>query len=144
MDTQSYSNHRRYVPGFHFVLLTIILLYLIGAITSLVRSFMYQTGHLLPTLAIISAIIFVFIYGYMRDFAVKVQDRAIRAEENLRHFVLTGKRLDPKLKMSQIVALRFAPDDEFPALAVKASAEDLTNDSIKKAIKNWKADNNRV
>jgi hypothetical protein len=48
------------------------------------------------------------------SFALRAQDRAIRAEENLRHFILTGKPFDSRLRMSQIIALRFAPDDEFP------------------------------
>jgi len=86
----------------------------------------------------------IVIYLYTRVFALKAQDRAIRAEENFRHFILTGKPLDGRLRMTQIIALRFAPDDEFPPLAKKAVEEKLRSKEIKAAIQNWKADHNRV
>ncbi|MCP5111202.1 MAG: hypothetical protein GY953_10235, partial [bacterium] len=79
-----------------------------------------------------------------RLFPLKAQDRAIRAEENLRHYVLTGKLLDPQLTTRQVVGLRFAADEEFVELAQKAAAENLSEDAIKKAIKNWRADTYRV
>jgi len=75
---------------------------------------------------------------------LKAQDRAIRAEENLRHFVLTGKLLDPALTVRQIIALRFAPDGEFVALAGRAAAEHTEPDAIKRAVKVWRADTYRV
>jgi len=83
-------------------------------------------------------------YFLFRSFALKAQDRAIRAEENLRHFVLTGKMLDKNLTILQIIALRFAPEEEFATLTERAVKENLTNDQIKQAIKNWKADNHRA
>ncbi len=49
----------------------------------------------------------------------------IRAEENFRHFILTGKPLDSRLDMKQIIALRFAEDDEFPELCQKALSENF-------------------
>jgi hypothetical protein len=90
------------------------------------------------------AIILLFIFWFARVFALKAQDRAIRAEENLRHFVLTGKLLDKQLSVSQIVALRFADDEEFVALAAKAVKEKLSNKDIKLLIQSWKADYHRV
>jgi ABC-type amino acid transport substrate-binding protein len=84
------------------------------------------------------------LFFYARQFATKVQDRAIRAEENLRHFTLTGNLLDPRLRMSQIVALRFAPDLEFVGLVNRAIAENLSNGDIKKAIKDWRPDHHRA
>jgi hypothetical protein len=75
---------------------------------------------------------------------LKAQDRAIRAEESLRHFVLTGKPLDSRLRTGQIVALRFASDAEFPALAQKAAEEGLSSKEIKQSIQNWRADHYRV
>jgi len=81
---------------------------------------------------------------YLRIFPLKAQDRAIRAEENLRHYVLTGKLLPPNLKISQIVALRFAPDDEFLHLIEQTLDKNLTQKEIKKEIKNWKSDEYRV
>jgi len=79
-----------------------------------------------------------------RIFALKAQDRAIRAEENLRHFVLTQKLLDRRLTVPQIVALRFASDDEFAALAAQAAEKNLDPKTIKQAIQNWRADDYRV
>jgi hypothetical protein len=83
-------------------------------------------------------------YWYTRWFALRAQDRAIRAEENFRHFILTGKPLDSRLRMGQIIALRFASDEEMPALAKRAVEEKLSQKEIKKAIKTWKPDYNRV
>jgi hypothetical protein len=90
------------------------------------------------------SIILILVSVFVRDFPLKAQDRAIRAEENLRHFVLTGKLLDPRLRMSQIIALRFAADEEFPKLAAEAAEKNIDNKSIKKSIVRWRQDNNRV
>lgn len=80
----------------------------------------------------------------MRIFALKAQNRAIRAEENLRYFVLSGKLFPSELRMSQIVALRFAPDEEFVELVNTTLSKNLTNKEIKKSIVKWKADHHRV
>jgi hypothetical protein len=77
-------------------------------------------------------------------FAVTAQDRAIRAEENLRHYVLTGKLLDPRLSVWQVIALRFASDDEFAALAARAAQENLEPKAIKQAVQHWRPDLHRV
>ena len=79
-----------------------------------------------------------------RSFGTRAQDRAIRAEENLRHFVLTGKLLDSRLKIHQITALRFASDEEFVSLAKKAADDEMKPEDIKKSINNWRADWDRV
>ena len=75
---------------------------------------------------------------------MKVQDRAIRAEENLRHFILTGKPLDKQLTIQQIIALRYAGDEEFVRLAKRAVDEALSNDEIKREIKDWRPDHCRA
>ena len=83
-------------------------------------------------------------FFYSRVFALKAQDRAIRAEENFRHYLLTGNIFDSKITLPQILALRFASDEEFTELTKKAAAENLSSDEIKKLIKNWRADNYRA
>ena len=96
------------------------------------------------SLICVIAVICGFFFAYIRIFALKAQDRAIRAEENLRHFALTGKLLPAQLRIGQIIALRFASDEEFPALAAKAAAENLSNKEIKLSIQHWRADWYRV
>jgi len=58
--------------------------------------------------------------------------------------VLTGKLLDPRLSVGQIVALRFAADDELAALAARAARESMSPDAIKRAVQHWRADTYRV
>jgi hypothetical protein len=48
------------------------------------------------------------------------------------------------LTIKQIVALRFASDDEFPALARRAADESLPADAIKKSVQHWRPDYYRV
>jgi len=84
------------------------------------------------------------LFFFCRSFALRAQDRAIRSEENLRHFALTGKLLDARLTIRQVIGLRFAPDVEFLPLAKRAAEENLTEDAIKRAVKNWKADHCRA
>lgn len=144
MQTQNYNNHKRYVPLYSFVLLSIIMLILVGAVWNFYRAYDVRSGRLSAALIFALGIVSVFFYIYARAFALRAQDRAIRAEENLRHFVLTGKPLDSRLRMGQIIALRFADDSEFVLLAQKAADENIKGDDIKKAIKNWRADYYRV
>ena len=123
------------------------LLALAGLVLSLFN--IYRRIHIangrttIVVLAINSLAIFLLFY-FTRAFAVQNQDRTIRAEENLRHYTLTGKLLDPRLTVKQIVGLRFASDAEFPELARKAADTGMSLDEIKKSVKNWRADNNRV
>ena len=81
------------------------------------------------------SVILVMVAWYVRGFALKAQDRAIRAEENFRYYLATGKVFPKELTMGQIIALRFAADDEFIALVTKAVAEKLSNKEIKSQIK---------
>ena len=144
MVTQNYANHRRTVPLFHFILFPLIFLTLIGSFVNLFKTISSHVGLYSASLLVVVNLILVLMYIYVRVFPLKAQDRAIRSEENLRHFVLTGKLLDSRLTVLQIVALRFAPDEEFVALAAKAADDNLTPDQIKKSIKNWRGDYYRV
>jgi len=144
MKAQNYSNHRRYIPGFHFLLFFMGILAIVGSIFFLVKSCIRETEMVASVIIFLSALNFMILYFYAREFATKVQDRAIRAEENLRYFALTGNLLDPRLTMPQIIALRFAPDLEFVGLTNRAITEKLSNDDIKKAIKDWKPDYHRA
>ncbi len=140
---QNYFNHARYVPLFHFVLFGLLLLSFIGSFVNLRESF--GTPNLYSaSLIVMIHVMLVLVFWYMRAFPLRAQDRAIRAEENVRHFAMTGKLLDARLRMGQIIALRFASDEEFAALAKKTVDENMKPDDIKKAVKNWRADYYRV
>ncbi len=142
MKEQNFSNHAQMVPGFHFLTFGGIIALLGGSINYPLKS--SPENKYLASLIVLTSIIFVLVAWFTRTFALKAQDRAIRAEENLRHFVLTGKLLPTSLRVGQIVALRFASDAEFIALAEKAAAENLSGKEIKQSIQNWKADHYRV
>ena len=142
MQEQNFKNHAILVPGFHYIGMLAILALLGGSINYLCRA--TPENKYLASLLTLAAFIFAVLWIYIRTFPLKAQDRAIRAEENLRYYVLTGKLFPAELKMPQIIALRFAPDSEYLALLDRAIKENLSNKEIKAAIQNWKADFYRV
>ena len=149
MSEQNLKNHARYVPLYHFIAPTAILALIVGSFINLYEACADCTngddsGFYSASLICLISVLLLILWWYCRAFALKAQDRAIRAEENFRHFVATGKPLDSRLKMGQIIALRFAGDDEFVALAKQAADENLEPKQIKMAVKNWRADNNRA
>ena len=144
MENQNYANHRQVVPMFHFVLFPLLVLTLIGSCVILYGSWGDHIRIYSASLIVVLTFCVLMLMFLCRMFAVKAQDRAIRGEENLRHFVLTGKLLDARLTIRQIIALRFAPDDEFVALAQEAAEKNLAADAIKQAVKTWRADTYRV
>lgn len=142
MTDQNLKNHQRYLPVWHLIVPLVLLAIMIGAIRNIVKS---ESSNLYSAWLIfgISLLLPVF-YWYTRWFALRAQDRAIRAEENFRHFLLTGKPFDPRIRLGQVIALRFASDEEMPALAKKAIEEKLSSKEVKKAIQNWRPDYHRV
>ena len=125
MQDQNFKNHAKLVPGYHYVTLSAILIFLIASVNYLIQS-TAENKYLGAMLCLLSVIL-VMVAWYVRGFALKVQDRAIRAEENFRYYLATGKVFPKELTMGQIIALRFAADDEFIALVTKAVAEKLSN-----------------
>jgi len=142
MTEQQFSNHARMHPLYHYVTAPLVLVGLIGSIVNLVNS--EPNNFYSASLVVLIFIILLFIGAMLRTYALKAQDRAIRAEERLRYFILSGKAIDARLRMGQIVALRFAPDDEFVALADKAATEGLSPKEIKQLIQRWKGDYRRI
>ncbi|HEY2804646.1 MAG TPA: DUF6526 family protein [Gemmatimonadales bacterium] len=141
-QTQSYEHHVRYVPAYHFVLSAIVLFYFVFALIRLIQHATIDTGFQFAL-----AVGLWIIYWYMRVFAIRVQDRVIRLEERLRleHVLppdLRGRigELSPR----QLVALRFAHDDEVTPLARRALDEKLSSRDIKRAIKTWRPDHLRA
>jgi hypothetical protein len=142
MKEQNFKNHGRYLISWHWITGSLVIAVIIGSIINLVNS--SRSNLYSASILVVVSIILTSIYWYARAFALKAQDRAIRAEENLRHFILTGKPFDSRMRLSQIIALRFASDEEMQALAKRAIDENLSQKQIKQAITNWKADYNRV
>lgn len=144
MQNQDLKNHARIVPLYHYVLLCSILALIIGAAINLVQSCQADEGLYSASLIFLLAIIVALLAYFTRSFALTAQDRGIRAEENLRYFAITGKLLDSKLTTGQVIALRFAPNNELVDLAHRAVAENLSAKEIKQAIQNWRGDYHRV
>ncbi len=142
MKKQNFKNHTKWVFGYHVITSLSIIALLIGAIINFINASDSNTYS--ASLIVLVAIILLLVFYFVRAFALKAQDRAIRAEEKLRYYVLTNKVMNSNLKTNQIVALRFAPDDEFVDLANKAAKENLSVKDIKSQIKNWKADHYRA
>ena len=144
MSEQNLKNHSRYVPLYHFITPTAILALLVGSGINLSEACCRHEGLYSASLICLVSVVLGILWWYTRAFALKAQDRAIRAEENLRHFALTGSLLDSRLRMGQIIALRFASNNEFVTLAHRAAEEGLKPADIKKAIVDWKEDNDRA
>lgn len=142
MKEQNFKNHAQMVPGYHYVTAPAILALMGGSVNYAFKA--SPENKYLASLLVLTSIILFLLFAFTRIFSLKAQDRAIRAEENLRHFVLTGKLLPSSLTVGQVVALRFASDAEFPALAEKAATNNMSGKEIKQAIQNWKADFYRV
>jgi hypothetical protein len=143
MPEQDYKNHVRRVPGFLALALVLVVTF-IGAAVNLYESLgNHERLYSASLILVLTGCVFV-IAGFSRSFALKAQDRAIRAEENLRHYTLTGKLLDPRLRPGQIVALRFASDGELVDLARRAAEQALPPDAIKREVRTWRPDLYRV
>jgi hypothetical protein len=146
---QTYANHGRLHPLFHLVVLPLLFINLIVSIVWLV----HVTGVgpawdlVLACMDLVLAVVFIILATLMRMYPMKVQDRVIRLEERLRLYALlpeSKRNRIPELTEDQLIGLRFAPDEELPALAEKAWTEKLTRKDIKKAINRWRPDHWRV
>lgn len=139
---QSYAHHTRLDPWFHFFVLPVFAITLIGMVIHVVRHPHIHSAWLIVVLVALIVAIF-----KIRLYSLKVQDRVIRLEERLRLATLCEPSLRPRiaeLTESQLVALRFASDAELPALAARVLNEKLSNADIKKAVQNWRPDYWRV
>jgi len=141
---QNFKNHRRFFPIYHFVLLPISVLAFVWSLSNLIMNSVNWTHELPLCLVTFSLVLGLFI---SRFYALKNQDRIIRIEMRFRYFELTGKSFSEKeqaLSLTQIIALRFAGNDELVSLVETSITNKLPGEEIKKAIKNWKADVRRI
>jgi len=139
MTEQSYSNHVRLVPSFHFFVMPVLLLNFCWSIVRLWRGFTWDA-----LINMLTALALVLLLFHARLFALRVQDRVIRMEERQRMNRLLPEDLKPRIEEfspRQLVALRFASDAELPDLARKVLTDKITDlKTIKRMVKNWRAD----
>ena len=140
---QTYQNHTRWVPGYHFLLMPILVLNLGWSLYRLVTSFSFET-----VVGLLLAFGLALGFLFARVFALAAQDRVIRLEERLRMQTLLPDDLKPRINeftTSQLIALRFASDAELPALARRVLDEKIAERKpIKEAIETWRPDYQRV
>jgi hypothetical protein len=140
LKTQNYQNHVRYYPLFHYVLVPLLAINLIYQALRL-----YQEPNWDRGMFVLLSSLFIFMMIVARLHALRVQDRLIRLEEKLRHREIIPGGTNGDIELSQVIALRFASDEELPGLVQKVTSGELkTGKEIKQAIKNWRADHHRV
>lgn len=140
---QTYQNHARYVPLFHFVAAGILVVNLLWQLYRLFRNLSPAT-----VINVLVAVALVLLFWYIRTFALTVQDRVIRLEERLRLARLLSADLQPRieeLSVGQLCALRFASDEEVPELVRQVLTDNIRSRAeIKKRIRNWRPDHLRA
>lgn len=144
-EPQTYKNHARFDPPWHFFIAPMMLINIIMAVTAIIRHF---PDHLhLFVWWLLMAIVGLFAVGRARQHSLIAQDRIIRLEEKLRYAALLSPDQNARasaLGIRQIIALRFAADAELPALIDRTLAENLTPKQIKESIATWRPDYLRV
>ena len=140
---QNFKNHAKMVPAYHYLMTPMLLL------PSLYLGYGVVDDFSRAGLAVfILSVGVVFAAFFARWFALGVQDRVIRLEEQLRMERLLPAELKqriPEVTTEQMIALRFASDEELPGLVFKALSERISDrKTLKQAINNWRADHQRI
>jgi hypothetical protein len=137
--TQNFENHTRFVPPFHGFILPVLAINLIWSLVQLRNGIGFAS---VLSVLVAAALAGLALFG--RVFALTVQDRVIRLEMQLRLARLLPADLHPRIgefTVGQLVGLRFAGDDELPALAWQVLQEKLDDrKAIKRRVKNWQGD----
>lgn len=145
MQKQNYNNHRMYYIPHHFVYLPLLVILLIFG---LFRIFNDEKNRLVWVLFSILIFLILYLAVMLRQhYALGLQNRTIRLEFRQRYFEIfkiRSEQAEQHLSFGQIAALRFADDEEFAILLEKALKDNWSADKIKKNIRNWKPDHNRV
>jgi len=142
MATQTYETHRHNPKltgiGFLFLVIGIVALGLRWFDIGGRYTFALGLAGLIGSIQVLLLI--------SRSYTTKLQDRIIKLEMQVRCAGLSAEQRAAlaRASTSQIVALRFASDDELPALLDRTSRENLTADQIKRAVKNWRPDLDRT
>lgn len=140
---QTYANHTRWFPLYHFVVVPLLLVNLGVAVTALVRAPSPATAW-----QTVLATVLILLGVSARMMALTVQNRLVRLEERLRLREVLPSELQgviPDLRTRHLIALRFAADAEVPDLVRRIRAGDLDRmDDIKRAIRTWRPDRMRA
>jgi uncharacterized membrane protein YciS (DUF1049 family) len=144
MAEQNFANHGKLVPAFHFFLVPVFVFNFVWTFFNWKKAGFHFGG----LVALVVAAALVVLTFLARIFALGVQDRVIRLEEQLRFERLLPADLKARMgefTVSQYVSLRFASDAELPELARKVLDGKVTErKAIKQMVKNWKPDYLRV
>jgi hypothetical protein len=142
-EEQSYANHRRFHPVFHFFVIPVLVINVFIAIYWCVKHPMWQTAW-----GIIVSFAFVALALLVRFYSLRQQDRIIRLEERLRLRELLPDDLRSRineLRTSQLISLRFCSDEELPEAARAVLAGEVkSGDEIKRRVTQWRADHHRI
>lgn len=145
MKKQQYSNHKKYYIPHHFIFLPMMTAFIVTGISKA-----YSDDNNAIAWLLFSVLSFAILYLAImlrQHYALGNQDRIVRQEFRLRYFEVFGRSsasAEKQLSFSQVAALRFAGDEEFEDLLQRAMTEKLSGDHIKRAIKNWRADEMRL
>ena len=139
---QTFANHTRFVPLFHFVLALMLLVNLVWAGWRL-----FKTASGESAMALVVALALILLFYYARAFPLHVQDRLIRLEERMRLAEVLPPELAGRvgeLTPGQLIGLRFAADAELAELVPRVLDGTLRGrQEIKKAIRDWRPDDFR-
>jgi hypothetical protein len=140
---QSFENHAKIVPGYHRWATALL------ALPTLYFGYRALFGFSWDALALFLFAAGVVLLGfYVRYFPLRVQDRVIRLEEQLRTERLLPADLKARageLTVGQLVALRFASDEELAELVRRVLDERITDQKeIKRAVRSWRPDHQRM
>lgn len=143
MQEQSYATHSRRPPTVYLVGAGLATLWLVLNVVTLVRfPSVASVGAVVGAIALLCAI------WSLRTHALTVQDRVIRLEEQVRLTALLPADLRGRLGeigLRQLIALRFASDAEVEGLVRRVLAGELVDaKSIKRAVRDWRGDHQRV
>jgi len=143
------KNPVRYYPLHHYVLVPLTLVMVIYT----VRRYVAVAGddseisRLWFSLAAVTLLFFATLVMLRQHYALTLQDRVARLEVRQRYFEVSGQRFAPlekSLTLKQILTLRLAGDQELPALAQAAAAEQLAPKAILARINDFQFDTMRV
>ncbi|MDB4917315.1 MAG: hypothetical protein JWM95_4959 [Gemmatimonadetes bacterium] len=136
---QTYANHKRYFPLYHYVALPILLANVVVTVAhAILHPGPFTEWLVVLSLGLVAAVI------ACRASVLIVQNRLIGLEMRLRLATTLAPELRGRiseLQLRHLVGLRFAGDAELPELVERCLRGELpTTDTVKQAIREWRPD----